>query len=144
MTAADMTHDEILAAVAYLQAVWEDDADAVAVLSSRDDSERSILDLVIDLADRVGQLDLLARLGIHDADSLDGEEREAVNARVDADPAAGVTAALMHTYRAWAKTAQGPAVRDLSMAVIGYLALIAQVDDVQQIFEMMRTSVLSG
>ncbi|MET9078613.1 hypothetical protein ABZX95_42305 [Streptomyces sp. NPDC004232] len=141
MTAADMTHDEMLTAIAYLQAVWDDDVDAVAVLSDRADAERGILDLVIDLADRVGQLDLLARLGIHDG--LDEEQRDAANARVDADPAAGVTAALIYTYRAWAKTAEGPAVRDLSMAVIGYLALMARVDDVSQIFEMMRASVLS-
>lgn len=68
-----LTHDEILTAVAYLQAVWEGDADTVAVLSNRDNSERGILDRVLDLADRVGQLDLLARLSIHDC--LDDEQR---------------------------------------------------------------------
>ncbi|MFC4506080.1 MULTISPECIES: hypothetical protein [Streptomyces] len=138
VTAAGLTQDEILAAVAHHQAVWDGDGDAVTVLSERDGSERGILDLVIDIADAFGQLYLIARHG--NRDDMDDSEREEAERKVDEDPAAAVTAVPIDAYRLRAKTAQSPAVRELSFSVIGYLAMSSRAtrDEVPQIHEMMR------
>ncbi|MGJ5899323.1 hypothetical protein ACSCBZ_46405 [Streptomyces niveiscabiei] len=138
MTAADLTPREILKAVAYLEAVWSSNTTMVASLSARSDGERDILDLVIDLADKVGQLDLAARHGIQDGT----EEEQLAAARAIADPAAGPTASLMYTWRAWAKTAEGPAVRELSLSVIGYLVLMTRADDVPEALEAIKAPIL--
>lgn len=144
MTAADMTQDEILTAVAYLQAVWDRDTDAVNALSHREDSERDILDVVIDLADRFGQISMLFRLGI--APDLDGEYKAAAEAKVDNDLTTAVTAVLIDAYRRWAKTAEGPAVRELSLSVIDYLAMSTKAteDEIPRPFEMLRDAAITN
>ncbi|MFF7986949.1 hypothetical protein ACFZDK_49085 [Streptomyces sp. NPDC007901] len=138
-----MTQEEILAAVAYLQAVWDGDDTAVDVLSRREDSERDIIDVVIDLADRFGQIYMLIRLGIGE-DLADDQKAEAF-AKVDADHAAAVTAVLIDAYRQWAKTAEGSAIRELSLSVIGYLAMSAKAtkEEIPALFEMLRTAAIT-
>ncbi|MEV5877980.1 hypothetical protein AB0L75_27900 [Streptomyces sp. NPDC052101] len=140
-----MTQEEILTAVAYLQAVWDEDTEAVEVLSSRDASERGILEVVIDLADRFGQIWMLIRLGIRE-DMEDDEQRAAALKKVDDDPTMAVTAVLIDAYRRWAKSAEGPAVRELSLNVIGYLAMSAKAtkDEIPTLFEMLRTAAIAN
>ncbi|MGW0711771.1 hypothetical protein ACWD4G_38435 [Streptomyces sp. NPDC002643] len=90
-----------------------------------------------------GQIFMLFLLGI--APDLDDEHKAEAEARVDNDPTA-VTAVLIDAYRRWAKAAEGPAVRELSLSVIGCLAMPTKAAEVEipRLFEMLRDSAITN
>ncbi|MGW1669244.1 hypothetical protein [Streptomyces deccanensis] len=100
--------------------------------------------MVIDLADRFGQISMLFRLGI--APDLDDEYKAAADAKVGSDPTTAVTAVLIDAYRRWAKSAEGPAVRELSLSVIDYLAMSTKAaeDEIPRLFERLRDAAITN
>ncbi|WP_215449506.1 hypothetical protein [Streptomyces sp. ATCC 21386] len=100
--------------------------------------------MVIDLADRFGQISMLFRLGI--APDLDDEYKAAAEAKVGSDPTTAVTAVLIDAYRRSSKSAEGPAVRELSLSVIGYLAMSTKAteDEIPRLFERLRDAAITN
>ncbi|MEV7470096.1 hypothetical protein AB0O20_26875 [Streptomyces kronopolitis] len=139
-----MTQDDMLAAVAYLEAVWDSKRDATAILASRGEGEKPILDVVLDLAEHVAQLGTQQRLGIHEG--LTAEQIEAAKKRLEEERETQLSILLVETLRTWSLTARGEARSQLCLAVIGFMAVIfkATDDEVPQMLAILRKGALAG
>ncbi|MFJ3946284.1 hypothetical protein [Streptomyces griseoaurantiacus] len=139
-----MTQDDMLAAVAYLEAVWDSKRDATAVLAARGEEERPILDIVLDLAEHVGQLRVQQHMGLHDGLSV--EQTEAAKKQIEEDRETALSVLMVETLRQWSLTAQGEARTTLCLAAIGYMAAIfkATEDEVPQMLAILRKGALAS
>lgn len=138
-----MTQDDMLAAVAYLEAVWDSKRDATAVLAARGEEEKPIMDVVLGLAEHVGQLRAQQRLGIHDG--LSAEQTEAAKKRLEEDREVALSILMVETLRQWSLTARGEARDRLCLAVIGYMATIfkATEEEIPQMLAVLRKGALA-
>jgi hypothetical protein len=142
---AAMTPDEGLRAIAYLQAVWDRDDEAVAALSHRAGGEGPILAAAIDLAEFAAIRKTARDHHLHDG--MDVDRLNAVRNRLDHDDTLVITVLLLETLRTWAETVDSAAAaRKLSGAVIAFLAALlkASDDEVPEMFALLRSSALGS
>jgi hypothetical protein len=119
-----LTSDDILAASAYLEAVWTQDADAIAALMRRGPGETPMPMVVAALGDQIIQgLMTQAVAGIHDG--MTEAELEAATQKLAADPTARVSKLFSDTLAEFAQTADDGQCETIARSVIGYLMSIS-------------------
>ncbi|WP_280728214.1 hypothetical protein [Kitasatospora sp. MAA4] len=135
-----MTPDEVLRALAALEAAWKHDDTALAALAQRGPDEVSLPVLVADYGDTTLQalLTLAYRAdGLTDPDELDERLRVDVTARV--------CTSIGRTLTSWAATAPDEAAGDVARAVLDAIVNFtegADEDKVLPLLAALRASAL--
>ncbi|MFJ6752906.1 MULTISPECIES: hypothetical protein [unclassified Streptomyces] len=138
-----LTTDDILAASAYLEAVWTENAEAKAALLDRGPDETTMPVLVTDLGNHIIQGLMLQAVGIHDG--MGEDELEAATERLNTDPTVRVSKLLAETMSEIAPSANEQQCETLARSVISYvMSVSADVDqeDVLPLIAMLRDNAL--
>jgi hypothetical protein len=112
--------------LAFMEAVWNGDAEAMKSLSASGAGEEPLGVLLAQYGDLVLQALVTAQFGIND-DQAD-DEREAAVERMRRDPGVQVSIVLAETLKAWARTdASVPAAAGITRSVLS--AILAFSED---------------
>ncbi|MEV7955203.1 hypothetical protein [Streptomyces sp. NPDC088141] len=134
-----LTRTERLRCIAYMEAVWCDNAHGMGVLARSIPGERHLPELLAELGEAIVQTMVTTSFGIHDG--LGPEQLLAASDRMKNDTSARYTAVLTEALNVWSRTATGPAVEDMARIV---MACLVQSDpsftenDVESLLEQMR------
>jgi hypothetical protein len=139
----DLTQDEILTVIAYLQAVWTGDFEAEITLSTHHDGAAPLHVLAIDFSAHIARCVAARRL---EQESDLADPSQLAEARRQSSDELRLTQLFLETLRLWAKSAADTAVRDLNLAVIAYLATVTHTrqDEIPTMLAALRQSVLSA
>ncbi|MFD7590873.1 hypothetical protein ACFV84_36145 [Kitasatospora sp. NPDC059811] len=136
-----MTRDERLRCIAYMEAVWFDNAHFKMVLTRTAPGERPLPELLAEFAEAIVQTVVTTSFGIHDG--LGPEQLLAASDRMKADPGARYSAVLTEALAVWARTADGQGAEDLARIVMACLLGsdpgLAE-DDLPTLLEQLRAS----
>ncbi|MFD5111874.1 hypothetical protein ACFWNG_06070 [Streptomyces sp. NPDC058391] len=114
-----LTRQEILAASAYFEAVWEEDTEALGALMRRGDGEQPMPRLVAEFGSGIIHALVFETAGFHDG--MSGAERQAAQERLVTDPAVQVSLLLADTLTELSWSADAEQTATIARSVIGYL-----------------------
>ncbi|WP_431782224.1 hypothetical protein [Streptomyces chumphonensis] len=134
--------DEVLAAIAYVEAAFRGDRDAQRALVHRDEDERPMPVVLAAFAQQVisALMDTVHGVG----DDLSPPELAAARARREADVTVRVSAVLSATLAAWAAGSDERASDAMAHSVIAYVQAVgaAPNDDVLPLLARLRAAAL--
>ena len=138
-----MTPDHGLRALAYVEAVWADDPDAMRALARSERGQPGIEQLVSQLSQDTIRLTTLAQAGW--TEGMDPAAEAAIGEQLRADGAARMAHLLSDTLELWAQHARPDAAPGLARVLIGYLMTLSPAvteQDVPQLLEQLRSGLI--